>query len=136
MFVSRSRITGGLLAVGVASALLVPLASPAQAAEVELEARMVHTARFPSAHGRAEYDAENGHREFEIHLAGLPHRLHGRLVTVRVHGALVGRMRVQSTGRAHLDRTTGVVIDAGNVVRVRAPSGRVVSYGTLRLDHD
>jgi len=136
MFMNRSRVIGGLLAASATGVLLVPLAGPAQAAEVELAARMVHTARFPHAHGSAEYDAENGHREFEVHLAGLPGRLHGRLVTVRVHGTFVGRMRVSASGRAHMDRLTRVRMQAGNVVRVRAPSGRLVSYGTLHRDFD
>lgn len=136
MLANRNRISRVLVAVGAGGALLVPLAAPAQAAEVELAARMVHTARFPHVHGSAEYDAENGHREFDIHLAGIPGRLNGRLLTVRVHGTFVGRMRVSTTGRAHLDRHTAVMMRAGNVVRVRTPSGSLVTYGTLHRDID
>lgn len=135
MFMNRSRVAGGLLAVGGTGALLVPLAAPVQAAELDLDARMVHTARFPSAHGSAEYESENGHREFDIHIAGV-RRLRGRLLTVRVHGAFVGRMRVSANGRAHMERHTDVVMVPGNVARVRAPSGRLVSYGTLHRDLD
>ena len=136
MFVNRSRIAGGLLAGGAVGAVLVPLAAPAQAVEVDLEARMVSTAAYPNARGHAEYEAENGAREFEIHVRGV-RSLAGKLLTVRVHGDFVGRMRVGPYGRAHLERHHGVPgMAAGHVVRVRTPSGNLVTRGVLRLaDH-
>ncbi len=134
--VVRRRFVEGLLAVGSASALVVPVAAPVQAAEVDLAARMVHTASFPQVRGGAEYEAEHGQREFDIHIRGV-RVLHGKLLTVRVHGAFVGRMRVGTGGRAHLERHRGVpAMAAGNVVRVRTASGKLVTYGTLHRDHD
>ena len=136
MFKTSRSITGGLLSAGFTGALLVPLAAPAQAAEVDLEARMHSTAAFPRAGGFAEYESERSGREFDIFISGVP-GLHGKRLTVRVHGAFVGRMRVGPGGRAHLDRHSGVPrMRVGNVVRVRTPGGRLVSSGTLHRDID
>lgn len=135
MLSTRSRVGAGLFAVGTTSALLVPMAVPAQAAQVDLEAHMVGSAAYPGAHGKADYEAEHGTRHFEVemHIA----RLHNKVVTVRVHGDFVGRMRVDSHGFAHLDKHSGVpMMAAGNVVRVRTHSGTLVSHGTLRPDTD
>ena len=134
MFATRSRVAGGLLALGTAGTVLVPLAAPAQAARVDLEAFMRPAAAFPHAHGQADFEAEHGARHFEIELHGVA-RLHGKLVTVRVHGTFVGRMRVSAQGQAHLDRHSGVPrMSAGDVVRVRTGSGRLVSQGTFHFD--
>jgi len=134
MSVTRSRVAGGLLALGIAGAVLVPLASPAQAARVDLEAFMRPTAAFSHAHGQAGYEAEHGTRHFELELHGVA-RLHGKLVAVRVHGTFVGRMRVSAQGEAHLDRRSGVPrMSVGDVVRVRTGSGRLVSQGTFHVD--
>jgi hypothetical protein len=116
--------------------LLLPTQAPAQAANLDLEARMRPTVTFPKVHGHAEFEQEGGFREFEIsiHHAG---RLAGRVVVVRVHGTLVGRMRVHADGFAHLDRHLGVPsMSAGDVVRVRTKAGKLVSRGVLRVDPD
>jgi hypothetical protein len=117
-------------------ALVVSLCAPAHAAEVELEAALVGTAHFARAHGSAEHETENGHLELDVHLHGLPPRLHGALVTVRVHGTVVGRTRVSAAGRAHLDRHTTVGAQTGDEVRVLSPSGRLVARGAFRIDDD
>ncbi|MGZ4493700.1 MAG: hypothetical protein ACXVWU_03270 [Nocardioides sp.] len=130
MSVNRDRIAGGLLAAGTSAALLVPMAAPAQAVEVELEARMHATAAFPHARGHAEYESDSHGREFEISVAGV-RALAGRRLIVRVHGDVVGRMTVNHDGRAHLDRHGVPRMAAGNVVRVRTGSGRLVTYGVL-----
>ena len=71
---------------------------------MDLHARMLPTNAYPNARGESEYEAENGRREFETHITGV-RALHGRLLTVRVHGTFVGRMRVGPTyGCAHLER--------------------------------
>lgn len=135
MLSTRSRVAAGLIAVATTGTLLVPMAVPAQAAQVDLEARMVGSAAFPGAHGKAGYEVEHGTRHFdmEMHIA----RLHNVLVTVRVHGALIGRMRVNARGYAHLEKRSGVPkMATGNVVRVRMQSGRLVSHGTLHQDID
>jgi hypothetical protein len=135
MFVKRSRIATGLLALGAAGALVVP--APAQAVEVDLHAQMQPTAAHPQARGHAEYESESSHREFEISIAGV-RALAGRRLTVRVHGDLVGRMTVGPRGRAHLERHSSVPSTrSGNVVRVRTGSGRLVTFGTFHRDmHD
>lgn len=129
-------LTGALLTGGFTGALLVPLAAPAQAAEVDVEARMHATAAFPNVRGHAEYESQGSDRDFEISIAGV-RGLSGHRVTVRVHGASVGRMTVGSRGRAHLERHSGVPgMAAGNVVRVRTAAGRLVTYGTLHRHSD
>lgn len=133
MLSTRSRVAAGLVTVGTTSALLVPMAVPAQAAGVDLEAHMMGSRAFPGAHGKADYEAEHGTRHFDIemHIA----RLHNRVVVVRVHGTFVGRMRVNSQGFGQLEKHSGVpMMAAGNVVRVRTMKGQLVSHGTLRPD--
>jgi hypothetical protein len=134
MFTDGRRIRGGLLAAGCAGALLVPLAVPAQAAEIDLEARMHSTTAFPNARGHAEFENENSGNEFEISIAGV-RALAGTRVVVRVHGDVVGRMTVGTLGRAHMDKHSGVPgMTAGDVLRVRTGAGRLVTYGTLHVD--
>jgi hypothetical protein len=136
MFTDGRRISGGLLAAGCAGALLVPLAVPAQAAEIDLEARMHSTTAFPNARGHAEFENENSGNEFEISIAGV-RALAGTRVIVRVHGDFVGRMTVGPLGRAHMDKHSGVPsMTEGNVVRVRTGGGRLVTSGTLHRDLD
>lgn len=94
------------------------------------------TTHFPNVRGRVEYESDSFGREFEISIAGL-RSLAGKRVIVRVHGTLVGRMTVGTLGRAHLERHSGVPrMTAGDVVRVRTPEGRLVTYGTLHRDLD
>jgi len=113
----------------------VPVAAPAQAAEVDCSARMNATSNYPNARGGARYESHSGSREFEIHIAGIQ-KLAGKRVVVRAHGALVGRMRVSQHGRAHLDRHAGVPsMRAGDRIRVRTKSGTLVTFGTLRNRH-
>ena len=71
MSMDRRRITGTLLAAGFAGALVIPLAAPAQAVEVDLEGQMHSTAAFPNARGHAEYESDSNGREFEISIAGV-----------------------------------------------------------------
>lgn len=136
MITAQHRITAALLGAGVAGALVVPIAVPAQAAQVDLEARMHSTVAFPHAGGYAEYESVNGVREFDLFISGV-RTLAGKRLTVRVHGDLVGRVTVGPGGRAHLDRHSGVpTMSVGNVVRVRTPAGRLVAYGVLHRDTD
>ena len=133
---NRSTTLAALLATATTGALVIPVAAPAGAAEVDLQARMVATSAFPNARGHAEYESDHGDREFEISIAGV-RALAGKRVTVRVHGDFVGRMRVRSDGRAHLEKHSGVpAVKRGDVVRVRTSSGRLVTRGTFHVDHD
>jgi hypothetical protein len=136
MLIDGLTIAGALLGAGLAGTLLVPLAAPAQAVEVDLEARMQSTAAFTHARGHAEYESDSSGREFEITVAGV-RGLSGHRLTVRVQGDLVGRMTVSSAGRAHLHEHSGVPgMAADDVVRVRTASDRLVTHGTLHPDHD
>jgi hypothetical protein len=136
MSTTQHRLLVALLAAGTSGFLVVPMAAPAQAAEVDLETQMHSTAAFPAAGGYAEYESERSGREFEIFISGV-RSLHGKRLTVRVHGTFVGKMRVGPGGRAHMDRHSGVPkMSARNVARVRTPGGRLVSSGTLDRDSD
>lgn len=132
MSFTRRTATVVILAAG----LLLPGAGPTQAAGLDFEARMRPSAAFPRVHGEAEFDQEGGFREFDISIHHA-RRLAGRVVSVRVHGVLVGRMRVHADGFAHLDRHLGIpAMNAGDVVRVRTAGGTLVSRGLLRADTD
>ena len=136
MFSSPPGLTGSALIAGLAGVLLVPLGAPAQAAEVDLEARTHSTSAFPNARGHAGYERDGGGREPHPGLAGVRAPA-GHRVTVRVHGALVGRTTVGAAGRAHLERHSGVPgMSAGDVVRVRTAGDRLVTCGSLHRDHD
>ena len=136
MQMRRSQIAGALLAVGTGAAtVLVPVAAPAQAAEVDCYAHMNSTTAYPNAHGGTRYESHTDWREFEIHVAGIQN-LAGKRLVVRAHGALVGRMRVSQYGRAHLYRHTGVPsMQGGDRIRVRTKAGTLVTSGTLRNMH-
>jgi hypothetical protein len=137
MMNNRSRLAGGLLALGLGTAgALAPTAAPAQTTlDTELHARMVSTANFPHAYGGARYESHHGWREFEINLNGIK-KLAGKTVTVRVHGTIVGQMHVSQYGHAHLYRHNGLPsMTAGNAIRVRTKSGTLVSRGTFRGMH-
>ncbi len=99
-----------------------------------MDAQTHSTSPYPTARGHAEYESDNGGREFEVSLTGL-RTLYGHRVTVRVHGNVVGTITVNRYGRAHLERHSGVpTTDAGNLVRVRTASGTLVTYGTMHRD--
>lgn len=134
MFLTRHGIAGGLIGLGAVGALMATTV-PAQAADVELAARLQPTTSYPQARGHADHEADHDGREFEIQLAGV-RGLHGQRLTVRVHGAFVGSMVVNRYGRAHLERHAAVRVRAGNVVRVRTDSGTLVTYGRFHRHHD
>ena len=135
MSMNRNRIAASMLgAAAVAASVLVP-AAPAQAVDVHLHAPMRATSAYPNAHGGARYEAHPGWREFELHLRGI-HSLAGKRVIVSAHGSFVGKMKVTSYGTAHLWRhNSGPKMHAGDVIRVRTKSGKLVSRGTLRSMH-
>jgi hypothetical protein len=135
MLMNRNRVAASLFgAAAVAASVLVP-AAPAQAVHVDLHAPMRATSAYPNAHGGARYEAHHGWREFELHLRGI-RSLAGSRVTVTAHGSFVGKMKVTSYGTAHLRRhNSGPRMHAGDVIRVRTKSGKLVSRGTLRRMH-
>lgn len=127
-------------AIALASATTMTVASmwaPATSsasvlANVELHAFLHPGTAFPRAHGHSEYDQEGAKRELDVTVR-VP-RLAGRSVSVRVHGTLVGRVPVSAGGVAHREWETehgdGVpTVSAGDVMRVTAPSGRLVVSG-------
>ena len=54
---------------------------------------MHSTSAFPNARWHAEYEADDGGREFQIDLAGV-RVLAGHRVTVRVHRDIIAKMTV------------------------------------------
>ena len=134
---THHRLVGLLAAVGLAATMaLAPASAPAQTASrgTHLYARMASTSAYPNGHGGAWYESGRGWREFEINLRGIQ-ALSGKTLTVRVHGARVGRMRVHH-GYAHLDRHRGLpTMASGNWVRVRTGTGTLVSSGRLHRTH-
>ena len=132
MTVIRSRIAGTLLAILALAAAVLVTPDPAQAADVELHARMHATAVYPNAHGGAWYEAHQGWREFGFNVRGLK-KLSGKQVTLTVHGTIIGTMRVSQYGTAHLHRHTGIPLcSAGDAVAVTTSAGKLIAYGTLR----
>lgn len=110
----------------------VPADAGARAKEIELHAGLRHSAAFPGARGHSEYDQEGAKRELEVtvRVAGLA----GRSVTVRVHGTFVGRIHVSGRGVAHREWETEhgnrvPRVSAGDIIRINAPSGRLVASG-------
>lgn len=127
-------VARSLIATGAAGALVLSLAAPAQAAATDLETRMQPTTAAPQTRGHAEYEVDDDGRTFEISVT-VGRRLAGARLVVRVHGDLVGSMTVRPSLGAHLERHRGVpAMTAGDVVRVRTGSGRLVASGTLRPD--
>ena len=132
----KRGIAGAFVAATSTAALVLPAASPAQAAEIDLEAHLGPTAAFTHVHGEAEFEQQGSLREFNISIHRV-RKLAGRTVVVRVHGTFVGRMRVHADGFAHMDRHAGVPgMSAGDVVRVRTKAGKLVTRGALRVDTD
>ena len=131
----RSHIAGVLLVLLMVALSPLTATAPAQAASIDLHARMHATSAYPDAHGGAWYEGHHGWREFDIHVRGI-RKLAGKTVKVAVHGAFVGRMRVSQYGTAHLHRQTGVPkCSGGTVVRVRTKAGTLVTSGTMRHRH-
>lgn len=128
-------------AIALGSAATMALVSiwttaPADAtalANVELHAALHHSAAFPRASGRSEYDQEGAKRELDVTVRVA--RLAGKFVTVRVHGTFVGRVHVSAGGVAHREWKTEhgdrvPTVSAGDIIGVRAPSGRLVVSGS------
>lgn len=138
MHTVRTRTGGFVVALVLAAAAALAPSGAAQASMMGgdgLHARMHPTAAYPSAHGGAWYESHRGWREFNLHLWGIK-KLAGKRVTVTVHGAYVGRMRVSSYGTGHLYRHHGMPrCGRGDRIQVRTASGTLVSYGTLRRHH-
>ena len=136
MHTQRRRISSAVLTITASAAtVLVAVPAPAQAAEADTHADMHSTTADPNARGEARYESRPGEREFDIYLRGI-HKLAGKRLTVHAHGALVGAMQVSPRGRAHLYRDTGVpVMHRHDSIKVRTPSGMLVTTGTLRRHH-
>jgi uncharacterized protein YxeA len=130
------RLTAVLIVVLAAVAAMVPVA---QAAEIDLFARLHGSTAYPRARGHSEYERNGTAREVEV-TAYAP-RLHGRYVTVFVNGKRVGRMLVRSTGYAHREWSTHrgqyvPVAYAGSPVRVRTADGTLVVSGIYHREAD
>ena len=130
------RLVGALLTVLIAAVTVIAPSGATQAAMMgDLNARMHPTSAYPDAHGGAWYEGHRGWREFSIHVRGIQ-GLAGNRVTVSVHGAFVGRMRVSSSGAAHLYRRHGMPrCGRGDMIRVRTAGGNLMTSGRLRHRH-
>jgi hypothetical protein len=121
--------------IAVSTALTCSFATAAQAAEVDLHARLSGSSAFSTATGSSDYERGSGGREVEVtvrNIAGLA----GKRVGVFVAGAKVGTMRVRSTGVAHREWDTehGDAVpfaSAGDRVKVKTASGTLIASGTF-----
>ena len=133
MFSIRNKVAGSLLAAVTTSTCLLTPVSPAQAAyQHDLHATLHGASAYPNARGGAEYHSGfHMGREFDVRIRGI-RALAGQTLRVYVHNSLVARMRVSGSGGAFLHRHSALSIARGDVIRLRAPSGRTVASGTFR----
>jgi hypothetical protein len=136
MHTERRRISNAVLAIAASAAtVLASVPAEAQAAAGDTHADMHSTTAHPNAHGEVRYESRTGEREFDLYIRGI-HELAGKRLTVHAHGALVGHMQVSPRGRAHLYQDTSVpVMHRHDSIKVRTPSGMLVTTGTLRRHH-
>ena len=108
--------------------------------EIDLDARLSHRAPFTHATGFSEYERIGSQREVEVTVNHIP-GLAGKRLKVYLNRQWVGTMLVRQTGYAHREWDTGhgenvPFASAGDPVRVRTPSGRLVVSGVYHADRD
>lgn len=115
-------------------------ASVTAASELELHARLQHSAQYRHASGSADFHRDDDGRELEISLR-VP-RLAGRWVAVYAAGQRVGKLHLSARGLGHREWDThhGANVPschAGSGVRVvRAAGNRVlVASGVFHRHH-
>lgn len=128
-----------LFALGVGVLLGVPALAQGITVHAEWRAKLHGSVAYSAVGGAADY-SRAGSSERGINVTVWhARRLAGRRLTVYLAGTLVGRMRVSSTGRAHLYRDTA---NGQNVpelsprhhrITVRTRGGVLVASGRLRL---
>jgi hypothetical protein len=133
-----AMFTGITMAVMIGTIAVGP---PAQAVtEIDLDARLSHSASFTHAVGFSEYERIGSQRDVEITVNNIP-GLAGKRLKVYVNRQWVGTMLVRQAGYAHREWDTehGKLVpfaSAGDPVRVRTPSGRLVVSGFYHADRD
>ena len=114
--------------------------SVAQAAEIDLFARLAGSSAFPNATGTSEYDRGAEGRDVEITVRHIA-KLAGKRVTFYVAGHKIGTAIVRSTGVAHIERDTehGQYVpkaSAGKGVSARTVGGTVIARGIYHAEVD
>lgn len=125
---ATAAVTGLTLVMPAVSASAVTGSDP------EFNARLHASPAFPNARGHSEYERTSTHREVEVTVNNLPHRLHGHRVTVYVNLKRVGTMLVNSSGHAsrEWDTRRGQFVPwagSGSPCRVRTASGTLIVSG-------
>lgn len=108
--------------------------------EIDLDVRLSHSASFTHATGFSEYERIGSQREVDVtvnHISGLA----GQRLKVYSNRHWVGTMLVRRTGYAHREWDTDhgqrvPFASAGDPVRVRTPSGRLVVSGVYHADRE
>jgi len=126
--------------VGVlAAALLVAAAtagvSSASSTAVIKKAVLKGSSAHPAVNGTATWKSKEGERELEVQIEDAK-PLKGKTLWVRIGGTLVGKMTVNSLGRARLTRTTATgqsvpTAVGGKSVKVRTAGGVLVASGSF-----
>jgi len=128
------RVTRWIVAVLTFSTMSFTAVAPtAQAAEVDLRARLDGSTAFLRASGFSEYDRNATERDVEVTVRNIA-RLAGKRVTVYVSGSKVGTIRVRAAGVAHREWDTErgqfvPIASAGDFVKIRTTAGSLVASG-------
>lgn len=124
---------GLLLAVALLLSLTVAAPADAKAAEVIKRASVSGSTTYPAVNGEAKWKSKGGERQLEVQIEDAG-KLAGKRLAVRIRGKLVGHMRVNSLGRARLEKNTeaGQSVPesvAGRAVKIRTGDGVLVASG-------
>jgi hypothetical protein len=125
------RLTRWVVVLALSTTTFTALAPAAQAAEIDLHARLTGSTAFSRATGSSEYDRNTTERDVEVtvrNIAGLA----GKSVTVWVSGSKVGTIRVTTAGVAHREWDTErgqfvPIASAGDFVKVRTAGGALIA---------
>jgi hypothetical protein len=121
-----------LLAIALA-ALFVAQPVLAKSTATIKRASLSGSSAYSAVNGEAKWKAKSGERELEIQLEDAK-ALVGKRLAVRIGGKLVGHMKVNTLGRARLEKSTeaGQSVQAsvaGKAVKVRTGGGTLVASG-------
>lgn len=105
------------------------------ASALEWRISLTPAPQYGFAKAEAKYKDIGGEREFEVEAEHL-WTLRGATLSVRVNGAVVGRMRINSFGNGRLSRNTDLgqsvpIITRGSRVVIRRSDGVKVFSGTF-----
>jgi hypothetical protein len=123
----RARIS--ITLVGLLAALAL-VAVPASAATNVHRATLKGSAAYRHVRGSAKAQRDHGVREFEAEIEHAK-ALAGSKVRFRVKGKVVGTAKVNSLGKAQINRRGGAVpaVSTGSKINVRKLGGALVASG-------